>query len=106
MHVVVFRVNVVLLNNFLQIKLSSISIFNNFSGVSHLARCQVQHLDRFQPELDINERDMNCVVLAGLCHDLGTVIYMHTFDISFSFSRLHILIGTVIYMHTFSRLAV
>jgi len=31
-----------------------------------------------QPELNITERDVLCVKLAGLCHDLGKIMFTTT----------------------------
>ncbi|KAJ1678775.1 SAM domain and HD, partial [Spiromyces aspiralis] len=44
--------------------------FEHCLGVSHLARQMVQQLCEKQPELEIDERDVRCITLAGLCHDL------------------------------------
>lgn len=49
-------------------------------GVAHLARLMAEHLQKSQPELDITPRDVQCVQLAGLCHDLGHGPWSHVWD--------------------------
>jgi deoxynucleoside triphosphate triphosphohydrolase SAMHD1 len=49
-------------------------------GVAYLARQMVVHLKSAQPELDITDRDVRCVELAGLCHDLGHGPWSHVWD--------------------------
>lgn len=39
--------------------------------MGYLAGCLVRELKEKQPELDITQRDILCVEIAGLCHDLG-----------------------------------
>ena len=40
-------------------------------SVGFLAGELVETLKRKQPELDITDKDVLCVKIAGLCHDLG-----------------------------------
>lgn len=48
-----------------------ISFFSSCNRVGHLAGCLVRSLKERQPDLDITQRDILCVEIAGLCHDLG-----------------------------------
>jgi hypothetical protein len=52
------------------------------SGVAYLARMMATHIQS-QHELNITDRDVGCVELAGLCHDLGHGPWSHVWDKTF-----------------------
>ncbi|EPS95195.1 hypothetical protein FOMPIDRAFT_1025878 [Fomitopsis schrenkii] len=57
--------------------------FEHCLGVAHLARLMAEHLQEEQPELNITRRDVKCVTMAGLCHDLGHGPWSHVWDSMF-----------------------
>ncbi|KAF9457401.1 hypothetical protein BDZ94DRAFT_233579 [Collybia nuda] len=54
--------------------------FEHCIGVAYLARLMATHLQKNQPELEITDRDVECVEIAGLCHDLGHGPWSHVWD--------------------------
>ncbi|KAF9233355.1 hypothetical protein BU15DRAFT_90386 [Melanogaster broomeanus] len=54
--------------------------FEHCLGVGHLARRMAAHLRNTQPSLGITDQHVECVELAGLCHDLGHGPWSHVWD--------------------------
>ncbi|KAF7776488.1 hypothetical protein Agabi119p4_4881 [Agaricus bisporus var. burnettii] len=59
---------------------ASHSRFEHSLGVAYLSRLIATRLQRDQPELCITDRDVDCVEIAGLCHDLGHGPWSHVWD--------------------------
>lgn len=49
-------------------------------GVAHLAELMTRSLQRKQPCLKITGKEIICIKLAGLCHDLGHGPFSHVYD--------------------------
>lgn len=54
--------------------------FEHSLGVMFLAEKLVRELKRKQPKLDISDKDIMCVKIAGLLHDIGHCSYSHIYD--------------------------
>lgn len=54
--------------------------FEHSLGVAHLAERMAESLARKQPQLKVTRKDVACVKLAGLCHDLGHGPFSHIYD--------------------------
>uniref|UniRef100_A0A8H8CEV3 HD domain-containing protein n=1 Tax=Psilocybe cubensis TaxID=181762 RepID=A0A8H8CEV3_PSICU len=67
---------------------ASHSRFEHCIGVAYLARLMASHLKNNQPKLKITDRDVDCVEIAGLCHDLGHGPWSHVWDGMFYTGRL------------------
>ena len=49
-------------------------------GVAHLAGCVGRHLKTRHPECGVTARDVVCLQVAGLCHDIGHGPFSHLFE--------------------------
>ncbi|KAM3582569.1 hypothetical protein VKS41_005213 [Umbelopsis sp. WA50703] len=57
--------------------------FEHSIGVGHLSHTLINKFRGEQPELEITDDEVQCVTLAGLCHDLGHGPFSHVFDSEF-----------------------
>ena len=57
--------------------------FEHSLGVAHLAEMMVKKLKEKQPQLPITGKDILCIKLAGLFHDLGHGPFSHIYDTVF-----------------------
>ena len=57
--------------------------FEHSIGTYHLAKKLITNISNNQPELNITEEIINLVAIAGLCHDLGHLLFSHLFDDQF-----------------------
>ena len=56
------------------------SRFEHSIGTYHLAKKMITNIKNNQPDLNISEKIIKVVSIAGLCHDLGHLMYSHLFD--------------------------
>lgn len=54
--------------------------FEHSIGTSYIAGKLIRHLRKSQPSLKITNADELCVMIAGLCHDLGHGPFSHMFE--------------------------
>jgi len=57
--------------------------FEHSLGVAHISEKMIKNIKNNQPELNISDRDILIVKIAGLIHDLGHGCFSHFFDILF-----------------------
>ncbi|XP_022701457.1 deoxynucleoside triphosphate triphosphohydrolase SAMHD1-like isoform X3 [Varroa jacobsoni] len=56
------------------------SRFEHCLGTAHLSKLFISEIARRQPELNVSEREIRCITLAGLCHDLGHGPFSHLWE--------------------------
>lgn len=56
------------------------SRFEHSIGTYHLAKVMITSIKMKQPELNITDEIVMLVSIAGLCHDLGHMLFSHLFD--------------------------
>lgn len=56
------------------------SRFEHSIGTYHLATLMITNIAKIQPELKISDELILLVGIAGLCHDLGHLVFSHLFD--------------------------
>lgn len=54
--------------------------FEHSLGTCHLAKVMIESLQRNTPNLIVSEKDLLCVQLAALCHDLGHGPFSHSWE--------------------------
>jgi len=54
--------------------------FEHSIGTYHLASKMISNIAKNQPDLNITDEIIQLVGIAGLCHDLGHVMFSHLFD--------------------------
>jgi HD superfamily phosphohydrolase len=57
--------------------------FEHSIGTYHLAKQMITMIATKQPELKVTDEIITLVSIAGLCHDLGHLLFSHLFDDSF-----------------------